>query len=283
MKSRGSLGLCQRLAGFRDLLAFMTGIPLGGGRIEAAASAFPLIPIVGALEGILVSLVLLALVAVGVDGALLGAAYLVAHVLVTGAIHLDGFSDYVDVLGSRLSGERAVRVLKDPRKGSHAIVWISVILIVSASSAGDLVSTVWGSTPCTGLCIIPLIAATYAASAEAMYLVLAIGRREPYEGLGGLFKDYMDTVGHAVNAVTYALIALVLALTTSHTAASTFLLTAVLVAPIPLSIIVARDAESRLGFVNGDVAGFTYEAVRTLLLALAALALNVGVGGLGGV
>ena len=282
MKSRGSLGLRQRITGFRDLLAFMTGIPLGGGKIEAAASAFPLIPIVGALEGILVSLVLLTLGAVGVGGALLGAAYLVAHVLVTGAIHLDGFSDYVDVLGSRLSGERAVRVLKDPRKGSHAIVWVAVILIVSAAAAGDIVSTVWGPTPGSGLSIVPLTVATYAASAEAMYVVIAVGRREPYEGLGGLFKDYMDTVSHAVNVASYTLIALVLALITPRTASSTVLLLAVLAAPIPLSIVVARDAESRLGFVNGDVAGFTYEAVRTLLLASASLALHVGVEGLGG-
>lgn len=282
MKSRVTLRLRQRLTGFRDLLAFMTGIPLGGGRIEAAASAFPLVPVVGVLEGILASLALLALGSLGVGGALAGAVYLAVHLLVTGAIHLDGFSDYVDVVGSRLSGERAVRVLKDPRKGSHAIVWVVVILIASAASAGGMASMVGGSIRESGLLVLQLVTAIYAASSEAMYIVLAVGRREPYEGLGSLFKDYMDAAGHALNVASYALIASVLALATPGSTTFKGLLLVVLAAPLPLSIIVSRDAEARLGFVNGDVAGFTYEAARTLLLVSAFLALHVtGVGDLG--
>ena len=259
-------------------MAFMTGIPLGGGDIERAACAFPLIPFVGALEGLLASLALAVLAVFGVEGVLAGAFYLVVHLLVTGGIHLDGFSDYLDVLGSRLSGEGAVKVLKDPRKGSHAIVWIAATFILSAASAGEIASLASAPGPCPVLCL-AVFTAVYTASAEAMYMVLAVGPREPYMGLGGLFKDYMDRAGHAVNIAAYTITGLLLALAALHSTSSvTILLVVVLAAPFPLSILAARDASHRLGFVNGDVAGFAYEATRTILLALAAIALHAGAG-----
>ncbi|MEB3806219.1 MAG: adenosylcobinamide-GDP ribazoletransferase [Desulfurococcales archaeon] len=274
---RSSRGPCRRLAGFRDLLAFMTGIPLGGGDIERAACAFPLIPFVGALEGLLASLALAVLAVFGVEGVLAGAFYLVVHLLVTGGIHLDGFSDYLDVLGSRLSGEGAVRVLKDPRKGSHAIVWIAATFILSAASAGEIASLASAPGPCPVLCL-AVFTAVYTASTEAMYMVLAVGPREPYMGLGGLFKDYMDRADHAVNIAAYTITGLLLALAALHSTSSATILLVVLAAPFPISILAARDASHRLGFVNGDVAGFAYEATRTILLALAAIALHAGAG-----
>ncbi|GAB6148606.1 adenosylcobinamide-GDP ribazoletransferase [Stetteria hydrogenophila] len=268
---RGRRGLRARLSGFRDLLAFATGIPLGGGSVEAAAAAFPLAPLLGALEGLLASLALAALGAAGVPGSLAGAVYLVLHVAITGALHLDGFSDYADVVGSRLAGEGALRVLKDPSRGSYALAWTTVALVASAAAAGSLAPL--------GAGLLPLLTAVYAFSAEAMYLVIAAGRREPYEGLAGAFKDSMDGEGHAVNAASYAGVACLSAAAALQRSPLEAALVAVAAAlAVPFSLLVARDAESRLGFVNGDVAGFAYEALRTFLLTMAALALSAAGG-----
>lgn len=271
------MSLRSRLAGLRDLAAFMTGIPLGGGSLEAAARAFPLVPLIGALEGVIASLALAALGALGAGGLLAGAVYLAVHAAVTGSIHLDGFADYADVIGSRARGRRALEVLKDPRRGSHAAVWTAVILIASAAAAGELAAL--ASSHRAWIPAASLVTAVYASSSEAMYMVLALGPREPYQGLAGLFKDNMDSRGHAVNAAAYAAVSALTLASTQGPLGLRALVAGILAAPLPLSLAAARDAESRLGFVNGDVAGFAYEASRTALLAVAAVAAGVvGVG-----
>jgi len=125
--------------GFRDLLSFLTTLPVGGRSLEGAADSFPEAPLVGLLVG---------LAAGGLGGlagllwgsCMAGAVYMAAYTLVTGGLHLDGYADVEDVLGSGLRGGEALRVLKDPRRGAHALAMVVVDGIASVAVAAGLYS-----------------------------------------------------------------------------------------------------------------------------------------------
>ena len=57
-------------------------------------------------------------------------------VLLTGALHLDGFSDTID--GLYVSKEKALEVMKDPHTGGMGMILTVTFLILKASSLASL-------------------------------------------------------------------------------------------------------------------------------------------------
>ena len=56
-------------------------------------------------------------------------AALIANVLVTGGLHLDGLADTADGLAGGRDRERALAVMKDSRVGALGVVWLAIDLI----------------------------------------------------------------------------------------------------------------------------------------------------------
>lgn len=246
----------QRLRDFRDLLALLTSLPLGGGSLEGAARAFALVPLVGLLEGLLLSLLLI----LRLSPELFASLFLLLHVLVTGGIHLDGLADYGDVLGSRRRGEGALSVLKDPRKGAFGVLTL-VLWAALGFSSGLLLHELFAYRPAVAL---SALLASYVLAAESMYVLFLFSREEPYEGMGRAFSREAKRGGLRANLLPLALALVFPALLFP-------LIMLLLPTALLLSVLVARDAEERLGFANGDVAGFAYEVVRLACLLLALL------------
>lgn len=59
-------------------------------------------------------------------------------VILTGAIHIDGFLDSCDALLASTTGERRLEILKDPRHGTFAIVGMALLTVVWFASLYDL-------------------------------------------------------------------------------------------------------------------------------------------------
>jgi adenosylcobinamide-GDP ribazoletransferase len=253
----------ELLRGLRSLLTLLTSIPLGGGSVEDAARSFYAVPLVGALEGIVLSAYLYLLRTLGVAAEVAALTYVVAHVALTGGIHLDGFADYSDVLGSRLRGDKAVAVLKDPRRGAYGVLLTATT--VTASYA--LTERIYRVLPCPEL--VALLTLSYIASAESIYVASSAGRSEPYRGLARDFTLRAKEPGSvARNASLYLLAVLAVALGVFEQLPR--LLAVASLAPV-VGYLVARDANLRLGFVNGDVLGFCFEVCRVLSLLVVAL------------
>ncbi|MEN2999501.1 MAG: adenosylcobinamide-GDP ribazoletransferase [Acidilobaceae archaeon] len=246
----------QCLRDFRDLLALLTSLPLGGGSLEGAARAFSCVPLVGLVEGILVSLLLF----LRLPPELFASLFLLSHVLITGGIHLDGLADYGDVIGSRRRGEAALSVLKDPRKGAFGVLAL-VLWAALGFSSGLLLQELFSRRP---LLALSAVLASYVLAAESMYVLLLHSREEPYEGIAKAFSSEAKRGGLRAN-----LVPLTIALALPALLFPLILL--LLPTALLLSIMFAKDAEGRLGFVNGDVAGFTYELVRLSCLLLSLL------------
>ena len=242
--------MATSLKGFGCLVAFLTKIPVGCHDVREAARWYPLVPLVGLLEGVLVAAVMLVIPA-PVMAAAMG---LLLHLLITGGLHLDGFADYSDAIGAGAKGEEAARIMKDPRRGGFALAYTVALLVIKYAG----LEMVWRSPT--------VVISSYIAAAEAMYMVSALLPTSGYHGLGWLFHELgVDRRGIAINIAAYisAAITVVLLEPSGSIAA--------LVVGVAISLLVARDARLRLGYASGDVLGFAYEIVHAAALIAAAL------------
>lgn len=125
----------------RLALQFLTRLPVAGPGDYSDADlgrSMVMYPLVGLLIGALLAVLHKALGATdaGVQAALL----LVAWVVITGALHLDGLADSADAwLGGHGDAARTLAIMKDPRSGPAAVAAVVLVLIVKFAALGALV------------------------------------------------------------------------------------------------------------------------------------------------
>lgn len=114
------------LGDIRAAFSFLTIIPLGapvGGRPGRAFAWFPLVGIcIGALLGAIARLS-------PFDHDLTAFLILLAWVMITGGLHLDGFGDSCDGLLAAVPPSDRLRIMKDPRVGAFAAVGLILLLL----------------------------------------------------------------------------------------------------------------------------------------------------------
>jgi len=160
----------------RSAISFLTIIPLGFPEGRKAGWSFAWYPLVGVLIGGVLTLV------AGVspfDSGLTTAFILLAWVVITGGLHLDGFSDSCDGLLATVEPERRLEIMKDPRTGSWAVIGLILLLLVKFLAIDNIP---------VELLLIPPVLGRWA-------MVLAV-YSFPYarkSGLGGFFRDGLGT------------------------------------------------------------------------------------------
>ncbi|MEO3958272.1 adenosylcobinamide-GDP ribazoletransferase [Chromobacterium piscinae] len=133
-------------------------------------------PAVGAIVGAL----LLAALRLGslIDPWLAALLALLAWVMVTGGLHLDGLADLSDALGAaHRSRERFFEVLKDPHLGSFGV--LSLILAVAAKLVLLMLAARHGG-PAWGLLLVPAWARGFAVAWSATLPAIAPGSGERF-------------------------------------------------------------------------------------------------------
>ena len=70
--------------------------------------------------------------------------------LITGGIHMDGFSDTVDALSSQADMERKLEILKDPNAGAFAIILTSLYLLLYFAGWSAVSSWIMLDAVCIG-------------------------------------------------------------------------------------------------------------------------------------
>ncbi len=243
------------LKGFLALLSFLTIIPTRVYDVLLAAKYFYLAPLVGLIEGAFTVLPLY----LPVNVFLRSAITLALMYVITGFNHLDGFADFADVLGSRKRGDSALKILKEPWRGSTAIASTILIILLSYSAILALSSQVM------------LVILSHIVVAEIMYLLAVVSKKPNYSGLGYLFiSEAKNKFNVIANITVFSSLIASIVFFTGLTSAL-YAVVSILLGVVVL-VYTRRTAHSVLGYVNGDVLGFCFEFSRALILVGLAVA-----------
>lgn len=230
---------------FASIISFLTVYPSPGASrsIYDASEAFYLAPLAGLLKGVPVFLAIYILAA-SHSQALLAGVLVTLHIIIQGFLHIDGLIDFGEALLAYRFGRNPGEVIKDRYKGSYGIAVMATYIVMLYSTA---------------LSIEPKTLAVIAIAGESLHgasmvLTLWVGRAEPYNGLGRIFRERLSTsrvlASIAMAAFIHYILLYVAALPLNH-----YPLVLGVLSPLIVSIIANRT----LGYTNGDVAGFSGE------------------------
>lgn len=120
-----------------------------------------------------------------------GAILLVAEIMLTGGLHLDGYMDTMDGIFSGRSRERILEIMKDSRVGAHAVIALGGLFILKYGLLVEVAShKAWGV-----LVIMPALGRFTMGIGTALF---------PYarpEGLGKGFAEYFTRLDLAVTLI----------------------------------------------------------------------------------
>ncbi|MBE9638644.1 adenosylcobinamide-GDP ribazoletransferase [Salipiger mangrovisoli] len=141
-------GLRGRLRELQVAVMLLTRLPAG--RIEGEAPAlsaarWAFVP-VGALVGLLGWAALAGTLATGASPPLAAVLAVAAHVLATGALHVDGLADFADGLGGGRDRTHCLEIMRDSRIGSYgvmALILASALWVAALAQLGPQLGS-WG-------------------------------------------------------------------------------------------------------------------------------------------
>jgi adenosylcobinamide-GDP ribazoletransferase len=223
-------------------------------------------PLAGAVIGLLVAGLALALRWSGLGDVaplLPPALVLAAWVILTGALHLDGWADCCDGLLVPVAPERRLEIMKDPRLGSFGGAGLFLLLVVKLGAvqglmgrAGDLPASWIG----TAQALLPWLLAPMLARWAVVVAAWAYPPAKP-EGMAAYFRQGLGR--------RQVLIASLSVLPVAAAAGVTGL---VLWGGAAIALwAVAGLAVTRIGGLTGDVYGAVIELSETVVLLLAVI------------
>ena len=244
--------LCGAARAFIALIAFFTSIPIPR-RYLADVQLFNhlyLLPVVGLIRGLVTVIPAVLAIALGMsNNYILVFAVIALHTLIQGLIHVDGFIDFSEAIFSHRFGVDGYRVVKDRYRGSYAIALFSLYILGLFSSMMAFIDRV-PLVQLAGVLIILEVCATY-----TMLLLSFIGKTPP-EGMGKVFKQSVRGYDLLVGLA----LALLIVFAVAHLASVTVVLLTAVAAAMAISLCISYSlAQKVLGFVNGDVLGFSSE------------------------
>ena len=250
------------IRGFLALLSFLTIIPTKVHDVFLAAEYFHLVPIVGFIEGVIVILPLF----IPIPSMMKAILALLAFYILTGFNHLDGFADFIDTLASRKKNEEALKIMKEPWRGSMAIASTTLLILVTYISLIVLVENKWYS----------IILAQILAF-ESMFILAILSNPPTYQGLGKLFITRAKRPRKIMANIILMLVITFLILLFYGPDLVKILTLIIMTITTLLTILYAYVKSHRvLGYSTGDVLGFCLELSRSANLLIASILLSVG-------
>ena len=237
-------------------LAFLTVLPVSpGGTVVSMSSARAYFPLVGlGLGGILAGLDLAAREVL--PPMVVGALLVITLVVLTRAIHIEGFLDACDGLFGGFTRERRLEILHDSHVGAFAVVGGASLLLLKWSLLTELPA---GERICL-LVLFPCL------SRMGMLATMAAFPYAREQGMGTVFQN-----GRSWLQVGFGLTTAVVASVLLIGGAGGILLAGALV----LSLMFGRWVTGLLGGMTGDTYGAVNEVVEVTVLLLAIILFGV--------
>ena len=105
--------------------------------------SFVFLPLVGAVIGALITALMISCGYFGFHGIFFASTAIIVNILITGGIHLDGFCDVMDAVGSRREREEMLRIMEDPHTGAFAVIYMAALLVVQLGLYTQLFYSGW--------------------------------------------------------------------------------------------------------------------------------------------
>ncbi|MEN9679904.1 MAG: hypothetical protein RLZ57_1033 [Actinomycetota bacterium] len=228
--------------------AFMTRIPIKHKPEISLRRAARWFPVVGAFVG-LASAITYFLTYEIFGKAIAAALAMIISILITGAFHFDGLGDVADALVGGWNPEDRMRILKDSRHGTYAVVAISMQLILQFALVSSMKPRV---------AIGALIVSHTLARLVPIYLMLTKAAPNG-EGMGATYAREVKIKDLAIaNFLTLILIWPIIGITS-------FLYLILLIIPNVIFLIWVRR---KIGGVVGDVLGAAAQISESFILLL---------------
>lgn len=126
-------------------------------------------PLVGVVIGLCVCLWSVLCQTCGFSTILLAAGFTLIPILVSGAIHLDGFGDVIDAASSHASPDRRREILKDPHVGVFAVIGVVCYILAYFAFASEVDASkvlALGCIPVLSRCLSGFATVSFAGSAS---------------------------------------------------------------------------------------------------------------------
>ena len=264
---------------FRDLLAFLTVIPVGGKEdfVFTSAENMYLFPIIGSFIGLIAgayfisSNFILQFLLNGLNNFITlpvtflvrftSAAMTIAFLLViTGLQHFDGLIDLGNAIGYRNEHDRKMAAHAWTVNYSGALFAIIIEFIAFLSLF--MITPTFNSL----LIIFAVLISAEVAAKLAMVTLVWIGK-PTYKGLGSIF---LKKAKKKLNIIAYVISSIIVftLFTLTHNPVYGLLGVGVIFVNIPIVYIMEKAAEKIFGGVTGDVIGATNEISRAITFVL---------------
>ena len=200
-------------------------------------------PMIGVVIGAVMYLAGWLLDKTSVGGLFRGVVFTMIPIIITGGIHMDGFMDTMDALGSWGDREKKLEILKDSHAGAFAILGMGCYLMWSVA--------VWSELPAEVLRVCGVSFVLSRALSGFSVVTFSAARNS------GLLKMFQDGAQKKVVRITMCLYvaAAVIMMAVMNARAMTGAVTGVMIAFL-YYIVVSRK---QFGGVTGDLAGFFLE------------------------
>ena len=239
----------------RLAIGFLTILPLAPGPQTQMGPARAYFPLVGlALGGILAGLDLVA--RESLPTSVVGALLVVALLVLTRAIHTEGFLDSCDGLFGGYSAERRLEILKDTHVGAFAVIGCVALLLLKWS----LLTGIPGEVRVGLLIVFPCL------SRFGMLSTMAAFRYVRKQGIGSSFQQGANRWQVVFGLATAALAAGLLL----GAAGAALLGTA-----IAVSLVLGRWMVGMLGGMTGDTYGAVNEVAEVTVLIVGIALFNL--------
>lgn len=225
------------------MIQFFTRIPI---RINVLAEegdfskGLPYFPLVGLVIGIFNYLIFYIFSYLG-EGLLPIVFWILANIIVTGAIHIDGLADTCDGLLSARSKERMLEIMKDSRIGTNGVIAIVMDLLIRLAFMFSL-------SP--GIRPFVIILSPVVGKSFALMLIWISSYARKNGGMGGLFYNDMSKYHVILGLLSGVLMVLLI---------YSWKLLLVLIPCLIFILIYRRFVINKIGGMTGDTLGAANE------------------------
>jgi len=230
-------------------LRFLTIVPIKTKTNTASLSANSLVyfPVAGFALGIILACIQQLLSYTGLHNLAISAALVVALIILTGGMHLDGLSDTFDGLASWKGREDILRIMRDPHAGAIGVLsMISVIFLKIA-----FIASLRPLDSALSLILMTTISRWSMVTAISFF---------PYAREQGKAKIFMDGKNNKFLILSTLLTMIIIILS------SPFAGFAAMITSCAAVIVIGKTISLRIGGITGDVLGAINEINEIIIL-----------------